>query len=153
MKVSVIIAVYKDVEALNLIIQSLKHQTYTNFEVIIAEDGNSIKMKEYISTIKDLEVKHTTQEDLNVRKAKSQNNALIASSGKYLIFIDGDCIPYSNFIYSHVTLAQKGVVLSGRRINLTRKLTERVKNSKLSTFDIEKNILKYFYLLNFRTLN
>ena len=39
MKVSVIIAVYKDVEALELIIESLKNQTYKNFEVIIAEDG------------------------------------------------------------------------------------------------------------------
>ena len=33
MKVSVIIAVYKDVEALELIIESLKNQIYKNFEV------------------------------------------------------------------------------------------------------------------------
>ena len=36
---SLIIAVYKDVQALGLIIESLKNQSYKNFEVIIAEDG------------------------------------------------------------------------------------------------------------------
>lgn len=37
MKVSIIIAVCKGVESLLLIIQALKRQTYTNFEVIVAE--------------------------------------------------------------------------------------------------------------------
>ena len=37
MKVSVIIAVYKDVEALELIIESLKNQTYKNFEHIFID--------------------------------------------------------------------------------------------------------------------
>ena len=51
MKVSVIIAVYKDVEALELIIESLKNQTYKNFEVIIAEDGQDEKMQAFIKSI------------------------------------------------------------------------------------------------------
>ena len=41
MRVSIIIAIYKDLEALQLIIDSLKRQSYTNFEVIVAEDNNS----------------------------------------------------------------------------------------------------------------
>jgi glycosyltransferase involved in cell wall biosynthesis len=44
MKVSIIIAVYKDFEALHLIIESLKVQTHKNFEVIIAEDGSNQNM-------------------------------------------------------------------------------------------------------------
>ena len=48
MKVSVIIAVYKDVEALELIIESLKNQTYKNFEVIIAEDEQDKKIQTFI---------------------------------------------------------------------------------------------------------
>ena len=98
MKVSVIVAVYKDVEALELIIESLKNQTYKNFEVIIAEDGQDEKMQAFIKSIKDLDIKHATQEDIGVRKSKSQNNGIKTSSGEYLIFIDGDCILYSDFI-------------------------------------------------------
>ena len=55
MKASLIIAVYNDLEALGLILDALKTQTYKNFEVIIAEDGNSSEMKEFISKVKDLE--------------------------------------------------------------------------------------------------
>ena len=54
MKASVIVAVYKDIEALELIIESLKNQTYKNFEVVIAEDGQDEKMKAFIESIKDL---------------------------------------------------------------------------------------------------
>ena len=147
MKVSLIVAVYKNVESLRLIIKTLKDQTYKNFEVIIVEDGNSSKMKEYIETIQDLDIKHTTQEDLGVQKARSQNNGLLASTGEYLIFIDGDCILYSTFIEGHVSLAEEGSVLSGRRLNLPKSVTEKILNNEVNPFDIEKNLLtKYLYL-------
>lgn len=146
MRVSVIIAVYKDVEALKLIIESLKNQTYKNFEVVVAEDGRNQQMSKYVKSIKDLDVKHTTQEDLGVRKARSQNNAVLESDGEYLIFIDGDCIPYSNFVEGHVALAENGKVLSGRRVNLPEFLSKKVRAGKILTTDIEGNLLKYLYL-------
>ena len=145
MKVSVIVAVYKDIEALNLIIQALKNQTYSDFEVIIVEDGNSIEMKEYISTIKDLNIKHTTQEDIGVRKASSQNNGLLAAEGEYLIFIDGDCIPFANFIEGHVALADEKTVLSGRRVNIPIHLVEKIKQDYTLLLNIERNYWKYIF--------
>jgi len=146
MRVSVIIAVYKDVQSLSLIITALKRQTYKNFEVIIAEDGDSVQMREYIATINDLDVKHTTQEDTGVRKAKSQNNGIIASSGEYLIFIDGDCVPYTTFVEAHVALANSGTVLSGRRVNLSESLTVKIKAGTLDILKIEKRLYKYIGL-------
>lgn len=146
MKVSLIIAVYKDIKSLSLIINALKLQTYKNFEVIIAEDGENIQMREYVSTISGLDIKHTTQEDIGVRKARSQNNGIIASSGEYLIFIDGDCVPYTTFIEAHVALAEKGKVLSGRRVNLSESLTQKIKAGTLDTLDIEKRLYKYIGL-------
>jgi cellulose synthase/poly-beta-1,6-N-acetylglucosamine synthase-like glycosyltransferase len=61
-------------------------------------------MREYVASITDLDVKHTTQEDIGIRKARSQNNGIIVSSGDYLIFIDGDCVPYTTFVEAHVAL-------------------------------------------------
>ncbi len=149
MKVSIIIAVYKDIKALDLIIQTLKYQTYKNIEVVIVEDGQNIEMKQYIQTITDLNVKHTTQEDKGVRKARSQNNGILASTGKYLIFIDGDCLLYSNFIEGHVTLAEKGYALSGRRLNLNKDLTQKLRNDNLNPHDIEKNLFTKYLNLAF----
>lgn len=144
MKVSIIIAVYKDVEALDLIIESLKNQTYKNFEVVIAEDGNSEEMKNYISTIKDLAIIHTTQEDLGIRKTRSLNNGILASTGEYLIFIDGDCVPYSTFIESHISLSKKKTILSGRRVNLGPIYSKKLRNKNISSFELEKKFLFYF---------
>lgn len=149
MKVSIIIAVYKDVKALSLIIQTLRYQTYKNFEVIIVEDGQSIEMKQYIQTIKDLNIKHTTQEDKGVRKARSQNNGILASSGEYLIFIDGDCLLYSNFIEGHISLAEKNCALSGRRLNLNANLTYKLRNDQLTPYEIEKNLFTKYLNLAF----
>jgi len=147
MKVSLIIAVYKDVIALDLIIESLKNQTYKNFEVIIAEDGESDEMKEYIKTIEGVEVKHTTQEDIGVRKARSQNNGILASTGEYIIFIDGDCPLFSTFIEGHISLAEDGFALSGRRLNLDNKTTQLLRANSITPSDIENSLFfKYFYL-------
>lgn len=41
MKASVIISVYKNVDALRLVLDSLRYQTEKDFEIIISEDGNS----------------------------------------------------------------------------------------------------------------
>ncbi|MCK9455055.1 MAG: glycosyltransferase [Sulfurimonas sp.] len=146
-KVSLIIAVYKDVEALKLIMDALRYQTYTDFEVVIAEDGENTQMREYIESIKDFNIKHTTQEDLGIRKTRSLNNGIIASSGDFLIFIDGDCVPYSTFVESYVKLAEDGYVLSGRRMNLGPKYSKKLRDRELSTLTLEKTFLfRYLFI-------
>ena len=146
-RVSIIVAVYTDIEALDLIIQSLKTQTYKNFEVVIVEDNNSKEMKDYVSNIKKIDVKHTFQEDQGIRKTRSVNNGILASEGDYLIFIDGDCIPYSTFIESHVKLSETGYLVSGRRVNLGPKYASLLRQKKLSPFELESSYLFRFPLI------
>jgi len=151
MKVSLIVAVYKDVRALELILENLALQSYKNFEVIVAEDGASSEMQACVAKARKkygYTIKHTTQEDKGVRKARSQNNAILASEGDYLVFIDGDCIPYTTFIEGHVSVAEKNCVLSGRRIDLNAQLSKKVRDAEVTPYDIERHLLtKYFYLL------
>ena len=149
MRVSIIVAVYKDIESLDLIVEALKTQTYKNFELIIAEDNNSIEMKKYVKSISGLDVKHTYQEDIGVRKSRSQNNGILESSGKYLIFLDGDIIPYSTFVEGHLKLAQNGRVLAGRRVNLNDKLTKKFRDKTLSPFRLEKSYFTLGFSLMF----
>ena len=142
--VSLIIAVYKDIDALDLIIQSLKTQSYKNFEVIIAEDNNSTEMKNYVSKIEGLQVKHTSQDDNGIRKTRSLNNGILVSEGEYLVFIDGDCIPYSTFIESHVKLSEPNYIVSGRRCNLGPKYAGYLREKKLSPLQLEKTFIRRF---------
>ena len=148
MKISLIIAVYKDITALGLILETLTYQTYKNFEVIVAEDAHSIEMKNFIQEANlkyTFDVKHTYQEDKGVRKARSQNNALLAASGVYVIFIDGDCLLYSTFIEGHIILSKKKRVLSGRRVNIPIEYVLNIKKKELKVLDIEKNYLFCYY--------
>ena len=141
MRVSLIIAVYKDFEALDLILNSLSYQTYKYFEVVVAEDGNDPSIKKTIERAREkfsYPISHTTQEDKGIRKAKSQNNGIIAAKNEYLIFIDGDCIPYSTFIESHVRLSEQNAVVTGRRVNLGPKFSQLLRKDKLSPLTLEK---------------
>ena len=147
MKVSIIVAVYKDIEALDLIVQALKTQTYKNFEVIIVEDNNSEEIQQYINSIQGLDIKHTSQEDKGIRKMRSLNNGIIKSSGEYLVFIDGDCIPYSTFVDAYVKLAEAGYISSGRRVNLGSKYTKKLRDKEITSYKLEKS-----FLFNFITM-
>ena len=143
MKISIIVAVYKDIEALSLIVKALEKQTYKNFELIVAEDAATQDMKEFVASVKSIEIKHTYQEDRGVRKSRSVNNAILASSGEYLIFIDGDCVPYTTFVESHLILSQKNVVLSGRRFNLGPFYSAKLRDGSLDSTSLEKQILTH----------
>jgi GT2 family glycosyltransferase len=144
-KTTIIISVYKDTEALRFILESLGEQTLPADEIIISEDGDSIEMQEFIATKKNRfpHLVHLTQEDDGWWKNKAMNNAIQAASNEYLIFIDGDCVPYSTFIQAHAENAQKGIVLCGKRFELGPKFTERVKKHELTLHDIEKKFLWY----------
>lgn len=136
--VSVIISVYKDVESLKLILKSLSTQTYDNFEIIISEDGESSIMKEFINSYTDLELIHSYHKDEGWRKNIALNNAIKKSNGEYLIFIDGDIIPYSNFVEMHLHLSDSKKVLCGKRVELGSYMSKLIRNYTLSTSLLEK---------------
>jgi GT2 family glycosyltransferase len=142
---TLIISVYKDTQALEFILESLESQTLKPDEIIISEDGNSCEMAAYVAQQKDRfpHLVHLTQEDDGWRKNSAMNNAIKASSHEYLIFIDGDCVPYRTFIQGHLENAQKKVVLCGKRFELGPNYTKRVKQRELSIHAIEKKFLWY----------
>ena len=138
MRISLIAAFYKDIVALQLIIESLRLQDYDNFEFIVAEDNNDPEITDFLNSITDIDIIHTTQGDTGLRKARSQNNAIIQSTGDYLIFIDADCIPYRSFISSHAKLAEKGTILSGRRVNIGGGISSIIRRGFLKPVTLEK---------------
>lgn len=142
---SIIISVYKDTEALGLILNSLEHQTLSADEIIISEDGDSTEMASFVQSQKGRfhRLIHLTQPDDGWWKNKAMNNAIQTANMEYLIFIDGDCVPYSNFIQAHAENVKQGIVLCGKRFELGPKFTERVKRHELSVRDIERKFLWY----------
>tara|TARA_R110001583_G_scaffold9945_5_gene46333 strand:+ start:11146 stop:11976 length:831 start_codon:yes stop_codon:yes gene_type:complete len=147
-KASIIIAFYNNIQALTLVFSALEKQTENNFEVIIADDGSNDETLQAFSELSKkskLNILHVWQPDSGFRKNRCLNKAIQASQSDYLIFIDGDCIPQSHFIEDHLSEAQQGICLNGRRADLSDKMTQLLRQSESPAQFIAENRYKLLY--------
>ncbi|MCX6308467.1 MAG: glycosyltransferase [Bacteroidia bacterium] len=142
MEASLIISVYTDTISLKAVLDSLKNQSWNNFEIVISEDGESTVMKEFIATYPFKHSwQHLTQEDLGWRKNRALNRAILASNTDYLVFIDGDCVLHPRFMEMHHRFSNGNRILAGKRIKLNDALTEDLLLEKRSSADIQHYVL------------
>jgi glycosyltransferase involved in cell wall biosynthesis len=88
---SIIIPVYNRPGELDELLESLTHQTYTNFEVIVIDDGSFVPCKNIVEKHKKtLPVRYLYKS--NSGPGLSRNYGAKESKGEYLIFLDSDCI-------------------------------------------------------------
>ena len=127
--ISVLLTTYNWPEALSLCLQSLQKQTDQNFEIIICDDGSTKETQELIEQFQKkipVKITHLWQEDKGFRKTLILNKGIQASSGNYLVFLDGDCITQSDFIEKHRELAEHNHLVTGSRILCSPKLTKNL---------------------------
>lgn len=113
--------------------------------MIVADDGSTEETTLLVNTFKDrkiLNLKQVWHPDTGFRAAEIRNKALLKASGQYIIFIDGDSIPFPNFIARHLKLAQPGWFVSGNRILLNKELSESVISDSLPIY--KWSLLKFF---------
>ena len=146
MMVSIVIAFYKNLSFLDLILESLRLQSNNNFEVIIAEDDNNLESKEYLENkSKSLPYKlhHVHQiEDNGFRKNQILNEAIANASGEIIAFVDGDCIPHKHFVKEYIKNISNDNILFGRRVMLSKSISDKLK----ATNDFK--LLSFVNLLN-----
>jgi glycosyltransferase involved in cell wall biosynthesis len=123
LKVAVIVSTYNAVEALHKTLLCLYQQTYPYFEVWLADDGSTEETRAFVAQFKadypKLALHHVWHPDEGFRKAAITNQAVAASTGDYLVFLDGDCLVPPQFVAAHVHLAKSGCFVSGgSQINL-----------------------------------
>ena len=143
-KANVIAAFYNRLDYLKLVLAGLERQTEKNFELIIADDGSG---EEVVKDLKKLipnysfPIKHIWQEDRGFRKNKILNKAITESDSDYIIFIDADCIPHRGFVEGHLNFSKKSISLTGRRVNLSEKITSKLTEDNVRSGFLEKNFL------------
>lgn len=132
--ISVIITTYNWPEALDASLQSLLTQEDQNFEILVADDGSTNATAELIKnrySSGSMPVTHIYHEDQGFRAGTIRNKAVARSQGDYLIFLDGDCVVFPNFIKIHRHLAAKGYFVPGNRMLLTESFTQKVLSEKI----------------------
>lgn len=146
-KASLIISVYNKIRNLELILAALSIQTFKDFEIIISDDGSGSEMKDFVTermNRADLNIKHVWQEDDGFRKNKILNQCIRKSESDYLIFIDGDCIPHSEFIEAHYIHRKDNTALFGRRVYLGKEISDLL--------TVDKILNKSYQKLNFKLI-
>jgi len=136
--ISVIVTTYNWPAALEACLESLFAQTDRNFEIIIADDGSGLETTDLISRISldsPITIQHVSQEDLGFRAATIRNKAAQASNGRYLLFLDGDCIALPTFISRHRKLAKSGYFVPGNRVLINQHYTAELLAHHISLFN------------------
>jgi GT2 family glycosyltransferase len=71
-------------------------------------------------------LKHAWQPDEGYRLARARNLGAAASSGDFLVFLDGDCLPGRHFVRALKRSALPGWFVSTRRVGLSQELSRRI---------------------------
>ena len=126
---SVVVTTYNQPRQLELVLWGYAAQTFRGFEVVVADDGSGAETRAVVERMRaeaGLRIVHVWHEDWGFRKTEILNRAVLAASGDYLLFTDGDCIPRDDLLATHVRLARRGRFLSGGYLKLPAEVTAAV---------------------------
>jgi len=101
---SVIIPVYNRPGELNELLESLTRQKYKEFEVIVIEDGSSVRSEEVAQAYRQrLDIRYI--EKANSGQGFSRNRGFEEARGDFFVVFDSDCIipnDYFNQVEAHL---------------------------------------------------
>ncbi|MCT7983245.1 glycosyltransferase family 2 protein [Laspinema sp. A4] len=103
--VSVVVPVYNVETYIAETIQSILNQTYSNFEILLVNDGSSDRSIEIIQTFDDPRITLIHQENQGVSAAR--NRGIAQAKGEYVALIDGDDIWAPEKLEKHVEHLEK----------------------------------------------
>ena len=135
MLISLVVTTYNRPDALEAVALSCFTQSDKNFEIIIADDGSTDATRACVARLaarSPVPMRHVWQADAGFRLAMARNRAIAVARGQYVVILDGDCVPQENFIAQHRKLARPGFMVTGSRILLGQKFTQRVLAEKLA---------------------
>jgi len=87
--VTVIIPSYNDAHFLGQAIQSVLNQAWTNFEIIVVDDGSQDNTAEVAKSFRDSRIRYVRHEQ-NKGLSAARNTGLRQARGKYITFLDAD---------------------------------------------------------------
>lgn len=91
MRYSFVIPVYNRPDEVDELLESLTHQTFTDFEVVVVEDGSSVPCRHIVEKYANrLPVSYFDKP--NSGPGQTRNYGVERSTGEYVIVLDSDCI-------------------------------------------------------------
>ena len=126
--ISIVITTYNRSDALATVLAALAVQDDTSFEVIVADDGSTQAHQDAMQASAKscgLPLVHVWHPDVGFTASRVRNLGVAASSGSYIVLLDGDCIPETDFVRQHRRLKEQGCFVNGSRVMLSESLTQQ----------------------------
>lgn len=92
MRYSFVIPVYNRPDEVDELLESLTHQTFTDFEVVVVEDGSSIPCQHIVEMYANRLSSIRYFDKPNSGPGQTRNYGVERSTGEYVIVLDSDCI-------------------------------------------------------------
>ena len=88
--ISIIVPVYNAEKYITRCVQSILEQEYSNFELILIDDGSTDKSPKILSQLDKLDDRIMLLNQKNSGVSQARNNGLRHSSGSWIMFVDAD---------------------------------------------------------------
>lgn len=150
--VSVVIPCYNNADSIVETLQSVRHQTYNNIEIIVVNDGSTDASEMMIDTFKNdnlsLDLHYFKQ--TNSGPSITRNNGAAAAKGEFIMFLDADDLLHETYIEKAIN-----VLINQPAINIVYSNTEffgaetglwNLKNFEISDF-LKYNSIPIFALI------
>lgn len=101
---SVIIPTYNRTTVLGRAVSSVINQTFTDWELIIIDDGSNDNTNELVEKFNDTRISYFYQ--TNQERSAARNNGIMKAKGKYVCFLDSDdeyYLDYLELLYTEVS--------------------------------------------------
>lgn len=127
LSLSLVVSTFDQPDGLAKAFAGIQRQTQPPAEILVADDGSAEPTRQLIekfSKSSPVPVKHIWQPHDGFRKTLVLNKTILAATGDYLVFTDGDCVPHPKFIADHAALAEKSFWVQGRRCFVREEFVE-----------------------------
>jgi len=123
-RLGLIINTYNQPEYLARVLNAVDRQISAPDEVVLADDGSTAATRDVFTAgtaKRPFRCEHVWQKQEGFRRSRILNQAIARAQSAYLVFLDGDTVPYPRFIADHRELAQRGWFVQGHRALIEKK--------------------------------
>ncbi|MFM8431287.1 MAG: glycosyltransferase family 2 protein [Bacteroidota bacterium] len=103
---SFVTATFNRAEFLPRLIQSMKIQTFADFEILIIDDGSTDNTLKILNDISKDEVRLRFIHQENMERGAARNNGISNAKGRYVVFVDSD----DTFDANHLELLHQNII-------------------------------------------
>ncbi|MFN5794283.1 MAG: glycosyltransferase family 2 protein [Bacteroidota bacterium] len=142
---TVIIPTYNRADLIEVAINSVLQQSFTDFEIIVIDDASQDDTEKVVGKFSDIRIRYIKNE-LNIERSRTRNKAINLAKGNYITFLDSDDYYLENHLqnfYDEIS----SVKLKNALFFCNKKTLENKVISSNVFMPISENPVEYFLLI------